>query len=94
MVCLKTSQEKKPVNLTAKQLFNPGEWSSNDQWTQSEPPCYPTNRKKKEKEKRATLFLISYGVYSLHLISITPSSYYLELKKYTIPLKQAEPSAE
>lgn len=50
--------------------------------------------KKKKKKKRATLFLISYGVYSLHLISITPSSYYLELKKYTIPLKQAEPSAE
>lgn len=49
---------------------------------------------KKEKEKRETLFLISYGVYSLHLISITPSSYYLELKKYTRPLKQAEPFAE
>lgn len=49
---------------------------------------------KKEKEKREKLFLISYGVYSLHLISITPSSYYLELKKYPRPLKQAEPSAE
>lgn len=32
--------------------------------------------KKKKKKKRATLFLISYGVYSLHLISITPSSYF------------------
>lgn len=30
----------------------------------------------KKKKKRATLFLISYGVYSLHLISITPSSYF------------------